>query len=80
MNKSYWREISKPIIAEVLSRGLDPKKQKRALRKVYPFGERARYPYKIWLDEIKRQTGAKPPLGSHLKKEVVDPDQQKLEL
>jgi hypothetical protein len=27
------------------------------LREAYPFGERKYHPYKIWLDEIRRQLG-----------------------
>jgi len=60
---SYWREYAKPIIASVIVQyPLSGKEQRRALRDAYPFGERRYHPYKIWLDEIARQTGRKPPL------------------
>lgn len=52
-----WRETAKPIIAEILERTKDsPAKERRiALRDAYPFGERKYWPYKVWLNEIKRQ-------------------------
>ena len=40
--------------------------QRRALKDAYPFGERRYAPYKIWLDEIARQKGKKPPVGRRL--------------
>lgn len=57
--KSSWRKIARPIIAEVLRQTEDPKERKKILREAYPFGARQYHPYKIWLDEIKRQTGKK---------------------
>jgi hypothetical protein len=56
-----WRSIARPIIAETIKKvGTgDEKVLKKALREAYPFGERAYYPYKVWLDEIKVQTGKK---------------------
>lgn len=56
---SYWREVSAPIVAEVVRRvGLaDRKALRKALRDAYPFGERERWPYKAWIAEIKVQTG-----------------------
>jgi hypothetical protein len=56
-----WRDIAAPIIYEVLkeNKGKDEKTIKKALRDAYPFGERNDHPYKIWLDEIKKQTGKK---------------------
>ena len=57
-----WRDYAAPIIHEVLTEtaGKSEKEIKAALREAYPFGERAMHPYKIWLDEIKRQRGLKP--------------------
>lgn len=54
-----WRDIAKPIIAEVLreNEGKDPKEVRKALREAYPFGERKYHPYKIWIDEIRVQLG-----------------------
>ncbi len=56
-----WRDNARPIIADVIKRvGSDDEKAlKKALREAYPYGERANHPYKIWLDEIKVQTGKK---------------------
>ena len=61
---STWRDNARPIIEDVINRvGLcDKKALKKALRKAYPYGERANHPYKIWLDEIKVQTGEKKKL------------------
>ena len=58
--------MAAPIIAEVINDiGRDDMKElKSKLREAYPFGLREYHPYKIWLDEIKRQLGTKPPLGS----------------
>jgi hypothetical protein len=56
-----WRDLAKPIIREVLAetQGLSEKEIKAAIRDAYPFGERAYHPYKIWLDEVRRQRGIK---------------------
>ena len=71
-----WREIAKPIIADVLrntENNLDARK--KALFDAYPFGERNYHPYKIWLDEIKVQTQKKK-FGT--KNNVDNPNQQNL--
>ena len=62
MSKS-WRDVAAPIIARVLEDTKDctPEMRRFALRDAYPFGMRRYHPYKIWLDEIKRQTGKKKP-------------------
>ena len=56
---SHWRKISAPIIAKVLadSKGQPDADIRAALRDAYPFGPRQHHPYKIWLDEIRIQTG-----------------------
>src|SRR5687768_13670812 len=56
-SESKWRCIAAPIIGRVLeaTRGMSERDIRRALRDAYPFGERRYYPYKIWLDEIRRQ-------------------------
>ena len=56
-----WREHARPIIAKVLADNKDKteKEIKKALQNAYPYGERARHPYKIWCDEIKVQLGVK---------------------
>lgn len=60
---SRWRERAAHVIAETLAdcraKGLDERATRKALRDAYPFGERAMHPYKIWLDELARQTGKK---------------------
>lgn len=52
-----WRHIAAPIIAQVLddTMGQSEPDIKQALYDAYPFGERKYFPYKVWLDEIKRQ-------------------------
>jgi hypothetical protein len=54
-----WRDRARPIIAEVLraTAGQDEAAVRQALRDAYPFGARELHPYKVWLDEIKRQRG-----------------------
>ena len=76
MHKS-WRDYMQPIIAAVLAAHPDEGPERRAaLRKAYPAGERAHHPYKVWLDEIARQTGKKPPLGT--RKKAPNPGQLNL--
>ena len=62
--ESEWRKICGPIIRGIISDiGLhDTKALRKALHEAYPFGERKYHPYKIWLDEIRRAKGLKPPL------------------
>lgn len=54
-----WRNEARPIVAAVVRRvGLaDRKALRKALYDAYPFGERAYWPYKAWLAEVKAQTG-----------------------
>lgn len=55
-----WRDIARPIIAECIKEhGKEGPALKKALFEAYPFHERAMWPYKVWLDEIKQQTGRK---------------------
>jgi hypothetical protein len=60
MRSKSWRDVARPIIAACIA--ANPDADERTLRKIisaaYPFGERAMYPYKIWLDETKRQVRA----------------------
>ena len=60
-----WRARATPIIRDVLARtaGQPEKAIKRALVDAYPFGPREHHPYKIWLDEIRRQRGKRPNRG-----------------
>ena len=52
-----WREKARPIIAAALkaTEGKSEEEIKKALFDAYPWGERIRYPYKVWLSEIKKQ-------------------------
>lgn len=61
-----WRDAARPVIARVLAetKGKTEPEIRAALHDAYPFGMRAHHPYKIWCDEIQRQMGRKPPLGS----------------
>ena len=63
--ESNWRKTATPIIAKVLveMKGKPEKEVRTALKDAYPFGQRKYHPYKIWLDEIKRQTGHLWPIG-----------------
>ena len=71
-----WRDRARPIIAKVLAetKGQDEKAIKAALFDAYPFGPREYHPYKIWLDEIKRQRKLpRPkPLSKAGKKRIAD--------
>ncbi len=59
-----WRENFAPIIAAVIrdvgTNDPGDLRLRRALRDAYPAGVRKYWPYKVWLDEIKRQTGQRP--------------------
>jgi hypothetical protein len=79
---STWRDSARPIIAKVLreTKGQDEKVIKKALRDAYPWGQRAMHPYKIWLDEIRRQRGLKTtgPRKGKLLDVPPDPRQEEL--
>lgn len=76
MSSKTWRDIARPIIADVLKRTEGNEgARKRALYDAYPFGARQYHPYKVWLDEIKVQTKGRK-FGK--KNNVDHPDQQKL--
>lgn len=72
-----WRDIARPIIANVLAntKGLTEVEVRKALKDAYPFGQRKYHPYKIWLSEIKIQTKK---ARWRQKKTVVDFNQQSL--
>jgi len=57
--QSRWRRAAAPIIARVLAEnaGRPEAEVRAALRAAYPFGPREHHPYRIWLDEIRIQTG-----------------------
>lgn len=58
MTTSIWRTHAAQVISSVINDiGLsDQKALRKALREAYPFGERKYSPYKIWCDEVNRQT------------------------
>lgn len=66
---SYWRRRAAPIIARVLAetKGKPDAEVRAALRAAYPFGPREHHPYKIWLDEIRIQTGRRK-IGSRVRR------------
>ena len=77
---SHWRDRCRPIVAEIIKawNGKDEKELRRALYEAYPFGERKRHPYKIWLNEIQLQLGKQKRawhLGRQKKSAEVDPNQ-----
>lgn len=52
-----WREHAAQVVAATIQRiGNDEKELRKALREAYPFGERKYRPYKVWCDEVNRQT------------------------
>ena len=53
----HLRSIARPIVARVIAEnsGEPLDEIKKALFHAYPFGERKRFPYKVWLSEIKEQ-------------------------
>jgi hypothetical protein len=69
-----WRDYARSVIRDVIkdNEGKSESEIKRALREAYPFGARKYHPYKIWLDEIKVQTG-KRKFGQ---RKVTTPDNQ----
>lgn len=54
---SEWRKVSRDIISKCIIENADKsdKELKKIISKKYPFGQRRYHPYKIWLNEIKRQ-------------------------
>jgi hypothetical protein len=73
-----WRDIAAPIIYNIIQEvgTSDEKLLKKRLYEAYPFGERAYHPYKIWCDEIQRQTGKK----KRRKKTVCDENKNQMKL
>ena len=54
-----WRKYAAPVVAAALreTKGQPEGVIRKALFDAYPFGSRANHPYKIWLDEIRKQRG-----------------------
>lgn len=80
---SHWRQRARAVIQKVIKDNPDKKGKEllRVISEAYPFVERKYHPYKIWLDEVKVQTGqkVKHPYRQPLPKKVpVDPNQMEL--
>ena len=54
---SYWRKQAAPIIRQVIEEvgREDMRALRKALAEAYPWYEKRGHPYKIWLNEIRRQ-------------------------
>jgi hypothetical protein len=70
MNHSPWRAAAeytvRKALAAALERGYDRKQTQALIRSAYPFGERANYPYKVWLDTVRRMLPPEPPAETEL--------------
>lgn len=77
MSHRSWRDIARPIIAEVLHahQGAEEAVIRKALRDAYPFGPRAMHPYRIWCDEVQRQRGQKPQTPADRKRRAREAEQ-----
>jgi hypothetical protein len=82
---SHWRKLAAPVIARVLAetKGKTDAEVRAALRSAYPFGPREHHPYRIWLDEVRIQTGRRRITGRGRRlqgrpPEPPDPRQQEL--
>lgn len=83
-NISHWRTHARKVIQQVLAenKGKTEKEISKAISEAYPFGQRRYHPYKIWLDEVKVQTGKKkvhPYRQAGRKPTPPDPNQGTLE-
>jgi hypothetical protein len=57
-----WREKSERVIRQTLASlpaGASLKDRRAALRAAYPFGERAQFPYKMWLKCVRQALGGR---------------------
>lgn len=58
-HESYWRTVARDVIDRALkegrSEGLEGDDLLARVDAAYPFGERAMYPYKTWLDQRRKQ-------------------------
>ena len=61
MTTKTWRDVARATIQTALqeaeAQGLDAAATKAYVNSCYPFGERAYYPYQVWLNEMKRAFG-----------------------
>lgn len=57
MSESPWRQQAAAVVAatlKALPKDADEKAKRKALRAAYPFGERARWPYKVWCNVVRQ--------------------------
>lgn len=81
VSRSPWRQRALLVLAQVLqaTETATPAERRRALRLAYPFGPRVGWPYKVWLDQLARMQGRRPPLGTRKRSGVLwDPRQLSL--
>lgn len=59
MKESHWRLTARQVIGQVIAQNpeLSGERLRAAVSDAYPFGDRARHPYKIWLSEVSYQLG-----------------------
>lgn len=57
VGQGYWRYRSREVISTIIQAndGKPEAEMRKLISLAYPFGERRNHPYKIWLDEVKRQ-------------------------
>lgn len=60
MSEGTWRSSARRRIQKVIAEvGMaDEAALRKAISAAYPFGARSHYPYKVWLDEVKKQIAA----------------------
>lgn len=64
MLKGFWRKQARKRILEVLAHlPADATKEDKAkaVRVAYPFGDRANWPYKVWLCEVQTHVHGRSP-------------------
>lgn len=58
---SPWRQIAEPIVRDIVAKyPEDCPERRNALCEAYPFGERAYWPYTMWLKVVREYTRPKP--------------------
>jgi len=80
MNGSKWRKHANCIIHKVAqdNPGLSESELRKKISASYPFGERERHPYKIWLSAVKLHFEGPPPRNMRTHVEPVHEDQTSL--
>lgn len=84
MASKTWRDEARRVAAKAWedgkARGLEGPALKKFISARYPFGQRARHPYKIWLDVTRKimRYGVTPPPSQWGHRPADLPGQQKL--